>query len=194
MTQLNTNEQLVVLTAMNKAVSDRLKAVRADADAALFDAYEDMGAEKFALKLNGEKCGELLMTFDKSNVEITNREAFEAWALDYGLAVIKSHLTPAGEKLAIELIEQEVDPDEVEHYIETETVLLGDWEKALCATGNVVTYIDARGPIVPGVTVKGKRPTGRTMVRECKPEVVLPLIQQMPGGVNALLLGGESDE
>ncbi|MFQ9179683.1 MAG: hypothetical protein ACLR3C_06995 [Eggerthella lenta] len=55
---MNVNEQLAVLTALKKAVDERLKEVRSGADEAMRDAYEEDGVEK-ALKVCGEKVGEL---------------------------------------------------------------------------------------------------------------------------------------
>ena len=51
---MNVNEQLAVLTALKKAVDERLKEVRSGADEAMRDAYEEDGVEKKALKVCGE--------------------------------------------------------------------------------------------------------------------------------------------
>ena len=91
---MNVNEQLAVLTALKKAVDERLKEVRSDADEAMRDAYEEDGVEKKALKVCGEKVGELVVTFASDGYEVSDRKAFEEFAVDYGLASVKRSIRP----------------------------------------------------------------------------------------------------
>ena len=73
---MNVNEQLAVLTALKKAVDERLKEVRSGADEAMRDAYEEDGVEKKALKVCGEKVGELVV--DGARVQARRRGSHPA--------------------------------------------------------------------------------------------------------------------
>lgn len=186
---MKATEKLAVLTAMKKAVDVALKDARAEADDMLADAYEDMGVEKMALKLNGDKVGELLVTFTKDGFEITDegREEFEAFALDYGMAEIRRTIRPDMMESAIRALENVFSPEVLAETVQETVVVHPDWEKAMENVGGVVQYMDS-GMNVPGVRVVPRRAKG-TMVRGCEPDKVIPIVNQLPDAAT-LLLGG----
>lgn len=182
---MNTREQLALLTAMDKVVKERIKQVRAEADESLMEAYEEDGFEKAALKLNGQKVGEHIVTFHKEGFEIVDEALFAEFALTYGMATVEKSIKPHMMAKAAEVVSEAVDAPE--DYIDEKVSFSPDWELAMERVGDVVTYMDS-GLVVPGVEYRPKRVKG-TMVRGCKPEDVMPAAAQL-GGVERLLLGG----
>lgn len=189
---MNVYEELAVLTAMEKAVKDRIKDVRSEANASIMDAYADMGVEKLALKVGDQKVGEFIVTFAKEGFEVTDRAAFEEFAVDYGMATQRRTIRPSMMESAIRALESIYATEVLEEVVQTEVVLNPNWDRALVNVGGVACYMDSRLP-VPGVVVKPKSVKG-TMVRECKPEAVFPVVATLPGGFNGYLLGGEIDD
>ena len=186
---MNNYEKLAVLTAMEKAVKDAIREVRSDANADLLEAYEQMGVEKLALKLNGEKVGDFIVTFNTDTFVITDEDAFLEFAVDYGMATVKQTVPARNMSLAITALARIIPPSDLDSYLETQLVLDKDWEKGLTNSAGVVTYLDSGMP-VPGVAVKPRSVKG-TMVRDCKPAKVLPIVANLEGGLNTLLLEGE---
>lgn len=182
---MNTLEQIAILTSLKKVVDSRLKEIRAEADHELESDYQNKGVEKIALKLDGSKVGDFLVTFKADGFEITDKEAFNEFALDYGLATIHRTIRPEMMESCIKALEDVFEPNVLEEAIQEDVVLVGDWEKGLTKVGNTVCYMDSN-MIVPGVEYRPKEPKG-TMVRGCKPEEVLPVVQRL-GGVDRLLL------
>lgn len=185
---MNVNEQLAVLTALKKAVDERLKEVRSGADEAMRDAYEEDGVEKKALKVCGEKVGELVVTFASDGYEASDRKAFEEFAVDYGLASVKRSIRPDMMDSCIKALESVFDAEVLEEAVRETVVVSADWEKSMSRVGDAVCYMDS-GMVVPGVEYRPKLAKG-TMVRGCKPDDVVPILRGLPGGVDALLLGG----
>ena len=186
---MNVNEQLAVLTAIKKMVDERIKEVRADVDAEFYQQNEAYGVEKVGLKVAGEKVGEIILTYHKDGFSVTDQDAFEDFALTYGLATVKSIIRPEMVGAAIKVIEGAIDPDHWRDFIKEEVVLAGDWEEKLTRAGDRVFLADS-GLEVPGVAYRPKSVKG-TQVRGCKPEQVAPILDGLPGGLNSLLLGGE---
>lgn len=183
-------EKLPMLTALEKVVKDEIKSVRRECDGILLEGYESMDVEKRALKVGGQKVGEFTVTFNKEGFEITDQKAFEEFALDYGMATTRRRIRPDMEQSAIRYLENSLDPEVFAEAVEEEVVLDPDWEKGMEMVCGVVQYMDS-GLNVPGVefrpkTVKGTRVTG------CKPADVLPLMQQLEGGVTGFLTGGDA--
>lgn len=180
-------ERVAILTAMKKAVDESLKAARAEADDDLLDAYDDMGVEKMALKLDGQKVGEFVVTFAKEGFEVSDKDAFNEFALDYGMAEIRRTIKPDMMESCIRALEDVFEPDVLSEAVQESVVLHPDWEKALENVGGVVQYMDS-GLNVPGVRIVPKRVKG-TMVRGCDPSTVIPIVNQLPEAAT-LLLGG----
>lgn len=183
-------EKLPMLVALEKVVKDEIKAVRRECDGILLDTYEDEGYERKALRVGNVKVGDFSVTFNSDGFDIVDREAFEDFALDYGMATKRRRIRPDMEQSAIRYLENSLDPEVFAEAVEEEVVLDPDWEKGMTRVGDLVTYLDS-GLNVPGVefrpkTVKSTRVTG------CRPADVLPLMQKMEGGVTAFLTGGDA--
>lgn len=183
----NINEQLAVITALEKWCKEKKVEIREQADQNLALMYESNDVEKMALKVNGEKVGDLIVVFHKEGFDITDREAFEDFCLSYGLATVKRTIRPEMVGAAIKVIEGAIEPDHWRDFLQEEVVLVGDWENYMVNVGGKVLFCDS-GMEVPGVAFRPRRPKG-TQVRKCEHEVVIPLLQAMPGGINSLLLG-----
>lgn len=186
---MNVNEKLAVITALEKWLKDQKAEIRREADAAFAELCEEHNTEKIGLTINGQKVGQYIMQFHPEGYNVTDKDAFEDFALTYGLASIKRSIRPEMTGAAIKVIEGAVDPEHVGDFVKEEVVLAGDWEEKLVMVGGRVLFADS-GLEVPGVAFRPRAMKG-TQVRDCKPEVVIPILQGMPGGVNSLLLGGE---
>lgn len=178
---MNGNEKLAVLTALKKLVNSELAKVREECDESLLEAYERDGVSKVALKVNGIKVGDFLITFNSNEWEVTDNESFSEFALDYGFATIEKSIKPEYMSRAIELLAED-EPDGI-----TETVRVDPkWIDYITNEGGKPMFLDS-GMEIPGVTYTGKTVKG-TQVRKCEPEIVAPILRQM-GGFDALLLG-----
>lgn len=184
--EMNLFEELAALTALQKAVGERVKAVRDEANAQLLGSYGSMGVEKMALKMGGVKVGEFAIAFHKDWFEITDQAALDEFAIDYGFASERVGVKPEYVRMAIAALADVVE-DDVDDYLTREVVYERDWEKRLTDTAGVITYMDSGLP-VPGVGFKPPQVKG-TVIRDCKPERVFPIIANMPGGFNGLMLG-----
>lgn len=179
--QLTANESLAVLTALQKAVKERLDAVRAEADAAMLADYEADGVVRKALKVNGAKVGDYLVVMTADDWAVTDAGALEDFALTYGFARPVLSIRPECMAAAVKLVEG-IDP----FLLQEEVKLNADWKKLLTNTGGVATFLDSGEP-VPGVEPLPPR-VKCTQVRGCKPSDVVPQIRQL-GGLDRVLLG-----
>lgn len=182
-------EKLAILTAAKKVLDERIKEVRASVDFEFAQQHETYGVEKIGLKVAGEKVGELILTYHKDGFTITDQEAFNDFALAYGLATTKRSIRPEMLGAAIKVIEGAVEPDHIRDFVQEEVIVSADWENYMVRAGDSVLFLDS-GMEVPGVRYRPKVEKG-TQVRGCKPEQVVPILQGLPGGLNDLLLGGE---
>lgn len=91
---LKVNEQLAVLTALQKAVKTKLDEVRAEADADMLDAFDEDGVTKKALKLGGVKASDYIVVLASDDFMITDADAFNGFALTYGFASQKMSIKP----------------------------------------------------------------------------------------------------
>ena len=183
--QPSVSEQLAVLTALQNIIKERLNEIRGEADAELLGSYADDGVVKKALKLGGVKVGDFMVVLTKDEWRIEDREAFEDFALTYGFAEIRKTIRPEYMARAISILEAEA-PEAL-----TETVELAkDWQKLITNRVGVAVYLDSGMP-VPGLVYEGPH-VKCTQVRGCKPETVVPIMQQL-GGLDRLLLGAPND-
>jgi hypothetical protein len=185
---VNNREKLAVLTTLEKLVKEEKAAVRAECDAEIAELCEAYGTEKIGLTLNGAKVGDFLIAFNPEGFTVVDREAFEEFALDYGLASVKRSIRPTMMHAAIKVLEGAMDAESVRDYVVEEVVVVGDWEEHLAYVGGRVLFADS-GLEVPGVVFRPRSMNG-TKVRGCKPQDVVPILQSLPGGINPLLLGG----
>lgn len=179
---MNVYEELAVLTALQKAVKERLDEVRAEADEGMGD-----GIEKRTLSVGGEKVGEIAVTFAKEGWDVTDMEALSSFALDYGFAHVEKAIRPDWMETCVKALESSFEPDVLESAIESKVVLDGDWERYVTSVDGEPTYLDS-GMVIPGVSRRPKRPKG-TRVTECKPADVIPALRNLPGGIERALLG-----
>lgn len=182
-------EKLPILYALDKAVEAEMKAVRKECDAALLHAYEFDHTPTKELRVGNVAVGSLSVTHNRADFDIVDRAAFEDFALAYGMATERKRIRPDMEQSIIRYLENNLDPDVYAEALETEVVLDPDWKKGLYNVGDIVTYMDAQGPTVPGVEFRHKTVSG-TRIKDCKPADVLPLMQQLNVGVTAYLTGG----
>ena len=179
-------ERVAALTALQKAVKAALDDARAEADEAMADA-ERLGFEKMALKVAGEKVGDMTVCYGPEGWDVSDREAFEDFALCNGLASQRKRIAPWFERQAAEAVAEAFGDDLPAGAVEEETVLDPDWEKAVVSVGGVPTLMDS-GEVVPGLSLRRRAPKG-TRVTGCRPEAVMPLLASLPGGVETALLG-----
>lgn len=175
------NEQVAVLTALQKMVKERLAEVRAAADEALINAYDEDGVVKKALRVNGVKVGDHIVVLTSGEWAITDTGAFNDFALAYGLARLKPVISSDCMARAISVLE-EAEPDLVSYEVEVDP----KWQNYITNSAGCATLMDSGEP-VPGVAFVGQTVKG-TQVRGCKPADVIPVIQRL-GGVDQLLLG-----
>lgn len=184
----NLREALAALTAYEKLVKEKKDEIRAMCDAEFAELYEEYGTEKIGLTVGGVKVGDFILAFHPEGFVVTDREAWEEFALDYGLATIKRSIRPTMMGAAIKVLEGAMDADSVRDYVTEEVVVDGDWESRLAYVGGRVLFADS-GLEVPGVAFRPRSVKG-TQVRGCKPQDVEPLLKSLPGGVGGLLMGG----
>lgn len=175
------NEELAVLTALQKLVKQRLDEVRAEADADLRAAFDDDGVTKRALKVGGMRVGDHIVVLTSSKWAVEDRAAFEDFALTYGFAEVVKSIKPECMATAIGILECEM-PEALAEEVKVDP----KWEDYIENVAGTPMFLDS-GEIVPGVRFTGQK-FKNTQVRGCKPEDVAPILQQL-GGVDALLLG-----
>lgn len=180
------SEELAVLTALKKAVDDRLKEVRAEADSELLEAYDEDGVTKKALKVGGLKVGDYILNLTKETWEIVDEPAFEDFALTYGFAEEAESIKTAFMHRAVELMREEC-PEGLESSAKVDP----KWRDYVYNVDGVPIFMDS-GMVVPGVALVPSKPKN-TQVRGCKPADVIPRLQAL-GGVDALLLGAGNSE
>lgn len=186
---MNSREKLAILTAMKKSVETAIKDARAEVDARMWEDYEDEGIEKKALIVGKQKVGEIGISYTTPKFEVTDKNAFEEFALDYGLATASKTIKPEAMREAVGQLERALDEETFNAITEDSVTVSGDWDKAMERVGDTVCYMDS-GMVVPGVAYVPKRPKNTT-VRGCDPKDVLPIVAALPGGVEALLIGGD---
>lgn len=179
--ELDDKARLAVLTAMKKAVDAQIKLVRPEVDREAYDAYQQDDVDRMALKVAGQKVGTISVE-TSMGIEVTDPDAFLAWAEGAGLAEEVTILTDEGLLAAMAWAETE-HPE----YVETITESDPNWEKKAKVVGRMVIHKDT-GEQIPGVeAVLGR---AKTVVRGCKPEDVIPAVRELTeGAVEALLLG-----
>ena len=181
---MKVNEQVAVLTALQKMVKARLDEVRAEADEALLADFEEDGTTKKALKLGGVKVGDYIVVLSSGKWAVTDADAFHGFALDYGFAEVARSIKPEYMGHAVEIVAREC-PEAI-----AETVKLDPkWQDYIANVAGTATFLDS-GMAVPGLTFTGQT-VKNTQVRGCKPEDVAPIIRQL-GGIDALLLPEQS--
>lgn len=180
------NEQVALLTALQKVVKERLNLARAEADEAMIEAYEEDGVVKKALKIGGVKVGDYSVVLTSDEWEITDAAAFEEFALSYGFGNYHKEIIPAYMAQAVAILEEEA-PECLTEVIDIDP----KWSNYVTNVAGVATLLDSGEPI-PGLKYTGPR-VKCTQVRGCKPEDVVPVLQRI-GGIDQLLLGPANED
>lgn len=184
---MKTTEKLAILTALQKAVKEQLDITRAEAEEEMRTAYLEDGVDRKTLMLDGKKVGTLTATKYKDDFAIIDKESFEEFALTYGFAEERTSIRPEYTKSIIEILKT-LDPEAYKDMIKTDVVISQDWKNFMTMNpAGVVTFLDTT-EVVPGVDFVPESYKG-IMVKDCKPAVVVPILQQI-GGIDQLLLGG----
>lgn len=180
------NEELAVLTALQKLVKKRLDEVRAEADADLRAAFDDDGVTKRALKLGGMRVGDHIVVLTGTKWTVEDKAAFEDFALTYGFATIEKSVRLERMAAAIGILETEM-PEAIAETVKVDP----KWEDYIENVAGTPMFMDS-GIEVPGIRFTGQK-YKNTQVRGCNPEMVAPILYQL-GGVEALLLGEPNNQ
>lgn len=178
-------EKVAVLTALQKMVKAELDAARREADDDLLAAFDEDGVTKRALKIGGFKVGDHIVVLNSGQWSITDREAFEEFALTYGFATTERTIRPEWMARAADLVAEE-DPAGIEESVKLDA----KWQDYIANVAGTPTFLDS-GMAVPGLAFTGQT-VKNTQVRGCKPEDVAPIIRQL-GGFDALLLPEQTE-
>lgn len=185
--QLNATQKTAVLTAIQKLVKAELDGCRADADADIKALYETTGADRMKVKVGDVEVGTLTLCFAKEAYEVTDSDAFRDFMLAQGLAGERKVIRQAYMPKAIALMEEHC-PEGIEKSV----ALSEDASKFLKRAG-AAFVLEGTTEVVPGIRPKPATVTG-TRMTGCKPDVVMPALQALPGGVAGVLMGGVEDE
>ena len=160
---MNANEELAVLTAMQKVIKNRLDDLKADAKDNLIRLEEETGADRIALKIGGSKVGEVSIMRAHPSIEI-NAGAYDE-ALDF--------LGPIG------LLETAP----AKSWRDAFDIVAGPDGPEVCYrdTGEVVTWAYVQPGYVKGTTVR---------VKDAEVKKALPLLGR-PDMLAGLIGGGQ---
>ena len=163
MSNLTPDERLALLNAMAKAVKPQLDGAKAEAQDDLAARFAEDGTDRRAILVNGEKVGEVGISFAKAGPAITpgrEREALEA-AIEMGLV----------------------------DWSKVASLLVRGWQGRFSRVGDAV--VDAQtAEVADWLHWEPSRAKGAS-VRGCEPEKVLPALSAKlgPAGFAALLEG-----
>ena len=176
-------EALAVLTAMEKAVKERKQQARESVQEDLERNYDATGADRIALKINGEKVGSAsLKVTETLEPRVDDAKAFEDFALANGLARIEKRIAPDMMGSAIQALGCVFSKEVMDEVVEIRVVPDEGWR-------DKVRKMRDEGIEVPGIAFEPVK-AARLTVTGCKPEQVVPLALAS-GNVSALLGVGE---
>jgi hypothetical protein len=179
------NQRLVALTALQKAVKEEVDRLRAEVEDDMRSDYEDEGTTKKLVRLNGEKVGTVTLAMSKERYEIDDPAAFEEFALEYGLGSVVTVVNPARMHEVVELVRAYAHPEDLDELLSEEVVYDKDWQKGCEWRGGKVMYMDS--PMeVPGVRHVPEEPKNLT-VRTEGWGAVQSALRELPGGAMGLL-------
>lgn len=185
--KLTSAQRVAVLTALSKAVRASLEEARIEADQEAYALYEGFGSDRIKIEMGGVEVGTLSLTFSKDAYEVVDREAFEDFCLANGLGRLEKSIRPEYMPAVLASLSHSI-PEAL-----TESFVLDKGADKLMRRVGEAFVIEGTDEVVPGISPKPITVTG-TRVTGCKPDVVLPTLSALPGGVESLLLGGGSDE
>lgn len=184
---LNAVQRSAVLTAIQKMVKSGLDGCRSKADHDMVRLYEETGADRLKVKVGDVEVGTFTLCFSKDAYEVTDAYAFKEFCLANGLADMKREIRPEVMGGVIRTLQQE-DPGAIQ---ETVTVSK-DVGKYLKRVGDSFV-LEGTQEVIPGIVPKPPKVTGTRLVG-CKPDVVMPALNALPGGIAGVLTGGIDDE
>lgn len=171
------DEAVAAGTAAKKVVDELYSNLRDEFDAEMLEAYERNGTSSRVLRFNGVEVGTANVVRGKDVWRVSDRDAFEEFALLNGMADIRRSIAPGCESRAIEVL-----MEHAPELVSEEALMLPGWEKSVENRGGV--------PYLGGVPVPGLEYGGRSAmhvtVRGVKPETVVPLVRSA-GGFDRLL-------
>lgn len=185
--QLNATQKTAVLTAIQKLVKAELDGCRADADADIKALYEATGADRMKVKVGDVEVGTLTLSFSKEAYEVTDAHAFQDFMLAQGLASVSKEIRPEYMHSVIQHVEEEA-PEAIR-----EDVTLSKDVQKLFRRVRDSFMLEGTEEVIPGIRPKPPEVIG-TRMTGCKPDVVMPALQTLPGGVAGVLMGGMEDE
>lgn len=189
--------KVAALTALRKLVDDRLRAERAALDADMEEAFELQGVERAALRIGGEKVGDVGVSYSPAHMEMHDIE--EVYARAPQLVRVERRIAPEYLDSAIRFLETQFDPDVLADMVEERLVPAEGWDRRLAwdADGARAVLRDTGEPVdgvvmVPRSVKRDRDGRMVTRVTGCEPESVAPLLRAQfgDGGVMGLLEGG----
>lgn len=184
--ELTDFEQLALITAMAKALKAKSDEIRKRVDNEMLSAYMVDGTDRKTLRIGKTPVGTISVKKSKDTYWVGDRYAFNTYIKDNGCGAVHYEVDPyQSEVLRRKLIEEGI---EWEQYFTLEAEPSKDFIKRLTPSGDVMVDTGT-GEIVPGIHPKEDTACG-TIVRDCKPEVVLPLALSISNStINNLLVG-----
>lgn len=175
-------QRLAVLSSVDKALKSQTKQARVESDEYLKDLYENTGSDRVKIKLGGQEVGALSLVFSKDEYVIKDEEAFNDFILANGFASERKSIDPTYLVEVIARIE-----DDLPEAVITGIDVSSDFSKMIKRVGDSFV-IDGTNEVIPGIepkpiTIKNTRLAG------CKPEDVIPIVRDLPGSIDAFLLG-----
>ena len=179
------NERLAVLTAVSKMAKAGLDEARAEVEADMRRAFEESGADRARLMLDGTEVGSVTLKTDRTGWEVCDPEAFEAFLSDNGQLHVVRRLKPEYQGAAWTML-----GEEFPFMFDFESAPDPAFVKTFERVGDAIV-VSGTDTVVPGVRPCAAKAKG-LMVTGCRPQVVGPIAARL-GGLDALLLpeGGE---
>lgn len=174
---VSASEQVALWSAAKKLSEREYKAAKEEAQDELLDAYEASGFDRRDLLVDGQKVGQQSVVRSKGEWVVTDKGAFDAWALEQGLASVQVRIRPGASQIVIKTLEETLGEDEVRTLVDEEVQPDSDWPRYVTKSGDTAVFAET-GEVVPGVEWEEGHVTG-TRVTGCEPDDVLPIIRQM---------------
>ena len=144
---MNKHEQLAIVVALRKKLEELEHDLNSDCRYDAIDAWNETRAGQYRIYINGQDVGTYSVTVSKPQWIITNRDAYEPYALEHGFAEEVRYVDTT-------LLEQnalmEAFPEAVRTDVEFSPLesVCGFWR----ACGDVV--YDKNGELVPGIKLE----------------------------------------
>lgn len=190
--KLSNTERLACLTAMEKAIKEQIKQVRAEVDEELIHDFYTTGSDRRNLRINKKDVGTISVRKAKGKYVVEDQRAFDEFLILNGLGRMKYTFNSVYSNQLKHILDEAGDYD---YMFDSEVIPNDDFEKLLQIVDDETLTLHGTDFPIPGIVPAETTATG-TMVRGCKPEDVLPILLNGPKRqIEALLTGGgEHDE